>query len=81
MNIFEGSRRIAKAIAGIWLVGMALGAINGAFSNDIYRSAMIGLGGLAFIWVFTWVVGWIVRGFRGIPRGQDSKPNTPAESK
>jgi len=28
---------------------------------------------LLFLWVFTWVVGWIVRGFMGIPRGQDKK--------
>jgi len=26
------------------------------------------------LWVFTWTIGWIVRGFfRGIPRGQDKK--------
>lgn len=31
--------------------------------------------------VFVWATGWIVRGFMGIPRGQDSKPNTPLESK
>jgi hypothetical protein len=36
---------------------------------------------LAAFWVFTWGMGWIVRGFSGIPRGQDSKPNTPLESK
>jgi len=36
---------------------------------------------LVGFWLFTWTVGWIVRGFSGIPRGQDSKPNTPLESK
>ncbi len=30
------------------------------------------------VYVFSWVVGWIVRGFRGIPRGMDAKP-APAE--
>ncbi len=29
---------------------------------------------LAGFWVFTWAVGWIVRGFMGIPRGLDQKP-------
>ncbi len=28
---------------------------------------------LAILWAFTWAVGWIVRGFMGIPRGQDAK--------
>jgi hypothetical protein len=29
---------------------------------------------LAGFWAFTWVIGWIVRGFLGIPRGSDSRP-------
>lgn len=33
----------------------------------------VALGGLAFLWCFTWAIGWIVRGFLGVPRGQDSK--------
>ena len=32
------------------------------------------LGGLAALWIFSLSVGWIVRGFLGIPRGMDSKP-------
>lgn len=31
------------------------------------------VGGLAAFWIFTWATGWIVRGFLGIPRGQDRK--------
>ena len=31
------------------------------------------ISGLLFLWAFTWVVGWIVRGFMGIPKGQDKK--------
>lgn len=78
MNIFEGGRRIAKVVAGAWAVGLTIGALNGAFTYqsgfDGSLVAKEGLGGLAFIWVFTWGVGWIVRGFMGIPRGQDKKP-------
>jgi hypothetical protein len=33
------------------------------------------LGGLATLWVFTFFVGWIVRGFLNIPAGVDSRPN------
>ena len=29
------------------------------------------LASLAGFWAFTWTIGWIVRGFMGIPRGQD----------
>ncbi len=32
------------------------------------------LASLATFWAFTWAVGWIVRGFIGIPHGKDSKP-------
>ena len=28
---------------------------------------------LAILFVFAWVVGWIVRGFMGVPQGQDKK--------
>jgi hypothetical protein len=31
-------------------------------------------GGVAFIWALTWAIGWIVRGFFGIPSGHDFKP-------
>jgi hypothetical protein len=31
------------------------------------------LASLAGWWAFTWAVGWIVRGFMGIPRGSDSR--------
>lgn len=30
--------------------------------------------GLIIFFCFTWVIGWIVRGFAGIPRGMDKKP-------
>ena len=32
-------------------------------------------GGLAFLFIFSWCIGWIVRGFAGIPSGQDKKPD------
>jgi hypothetical protein len=30
-------------------------------------------GGWVFLWTLTWVIGWIVRGFLGIPMGQDRR--------
>jgi hypothetical protein len=29
--------------------------------------------GLLALWLFAWGTGWVVRGFMGIPRGQDKK--------
>lgn len=38
------------------------------------RQGLLVLGaGVVFLWGFTWAMGWIVRGFLGIPRGQDRK--------
>jgi len=34
------------------------------------------ISGLLFLWAFTWVIGWVVRGFMDIPRGQDKKDET-----
>lgn len=36
------------------------------------------LGLCAFIWVFTAVMGWVVRGFAGVPQGHDFKLSTKA---
>jgi hypothetical protein len=41
--------------------------------ENIKTSATVTIGGLAFLWIFSWCVGWIVRGFAGIPSGQDFK--------
>ncbi len=33
------------------------------------------IGGVVCLYIFSWCVGWIVRGFAGIPLGQDRKPD------
>jgi hypothetical protein len=46
--------------------------------EKIKVGALVIVGGVAFLWVFSWGVGWIVRGFAGIPTGHDRKPeDTP----
>ncbi len=42
--------------------------------EEIGISTLQLLGGVAFIWALTWAIGWIVRGFLGIPSSQDFKP-------
>lgn len=41
--------------------------------ENIKNGVAMTIGGLAFLWIFSWCVGWIVRGFAGIPTGQDFK--------
>jgi hypothetical protein len=77
MNIFEGSRRVAKLSAGLWLVGFSAGACFGGFNlsikSEIKEFLLALFGGLAFIGCFTVATGWVVRGFMGIPKGHDHK--------
>lgn len=77
MNTFEGSRRIAKALAGLWVGGFFAGAIFGGFDltneSDRKEFFIAVVGGLVFIGCFTVLIGWVVRGFMGIPRGQDQR--------
>lgn len=44
-----------------------------AIWRDVWAATLILLAGLAGLWAFTWAVGWILRGFMGIPRGADSR--------
>ena len=78
MNIFEGSRRIAKVAAGLWAGGLVAGAFLGGFDlsnmSRLKEFLIAMVGGLVSIGCFTIATGWIVRGFMGIPRGKDSKP-------
>ena len=112
MNIFEGSRRIAKIVAAIWIIGWicvlfgyahwiykheCITVISpdqvtnssilcggyGELKNQKYTSYLLDeidggaflavVGFLLFIWGFTWAMGYIVRGFKGVPKGQDEK--------
>ena len=43
--------------------------------KEIKESSLWIIGGVAFLYIFSWCVGWIVRGFAGIPLGQDRNPD------
>ncbi len=73
INSFEAARRFSKLVASIWIIGWIIKSLNeGMQSNPIVFASVV-FGRLLFILVFTWVIGWIMRGFMGIPRGQDQK--------
>ena len=44
--------------------------------ENIWKEALGLIQGLTVLWVLSWFIGWIVRGFLGIPMGQDRKPET-----
>ena len=51
-----------------------------AARREAFRSGAPWVFGIiAFIWVFTAVMGWIVRGFAGVPQGSDFRTRKPAE--
>lgn len=61
--------------------GFALNAQDAMIADDVWQekkwsivedAAKVGLAGLAVLWVLTWFIGWVMRGFLGIPRGRDS---------
>jgi hypothetical protein len=47
--------------------------------NSIKVGIKVASIGYVIILIFTYGMGWIVRGFRGIPQGQDSKTSTGSE--
>lgn len=42
--------------------------------SEIKEYCAVLLSCLAVLWLFVWAIGWIVRGFMGIPTGSDHKP-------
>lgn len=46
------------------------------------RTELLQLGALVllFLAIGTWTIGWVVRGFLGIPRGMDRRPEARPES-
>lgn len=41
---------------------------------EIIKGVVSGIGGALAIWIVSRVLGWIIRGFLSIPRGQDYRP-------
>lgn len=45
-----------------------------AFIDHVIEVSSITAYFIGGVWIFSFVIGWIVRGFAGIPRGQDFRP-------
>ncbi len=64
----------ARALFGLALLSLSCAGMAHALLKELGTGLFVALGGLGCLWAFTWAVGWIVRGFMGIPRGLDQKP-------
>jgi hypothetical protein len=49
--------------------------ISQRYWNDVENSITYLIVGLGVFGAFVWAIGWIVRGFLGIPRGMDMRPD------
>jgi len=87
INPFEGGRRIAKLAAVLWILFSGWLAIKdwqqvvAHMETELQYLRFVGLIwipiGLIALWSLTWIIGWIARGFLGVPRGQDHRPSAP----
>ena len=74
INVFEGARRLAFVLKVVWLIGVA-GVVTFIESARIHYSLLFAIGGWIALSVVQAAVGWIARGFVGIPRGHDHRPD------
>lgn len=76
MNLFEGSRRLIRVTqfaiaAGTILIGGYYVNEAGTISSNDMDVVYAAIGWIVGIEVFARAVGWIIRGFKDIPTGQD----------
>ena len=74
MNIFEGARRIVHCCAGLgvfFYVALWWSSVTAA--SEFFRYSPYLVASLLGWYAFAWGLGWIVRGFMGIPLGKDER--------
>lgn len=80
----EVSNYVAQRVADFRITPAALAKIDKelpriereAFIDHVIEVLSITAYFIAGFWLFSFVIGWIVRGFAGIPRGQDFRPKS-----
>jgi len=75
MNIFEGGRRTVKILSWIW-VGVIVAPIMFVWGVTGLTEAGYWAMGIAIVWLpmfwgSTYAMGYIMRGFMGVPKGKD----------
>ena len=71
INVFEGSRRIAFLLKVVWLISVAAVSYMVSPEIEIHHSLLFAIGGWTVLSILQVAIGWIARGFMGIPRGHD----------
>lgn len=71
INVFEGSRRIALFLKAVWLISVAAVSYTVSPEVEIHHSLLFAIGGWTVLSILQVAIGWIARGFMGIPRGHD----------
>lgn len=69
INVFEGSRRIALVLKLAWLI--SVGGASFIEPVPIHYALLFAIAGWITLSGAQAAIGWIVRGFMGIPRGHD----------
>lgn len=77
INIFEGGRRIRNVLVVIYIIAAAFITITklsqgSQFDQETIEGLMIMALIVAAIYGLTFAIGFVVRGFKGIPMGQDT---------
>jgi hypothetical protein len=78
INIFEGSRRIALLLKVAWMICVAV--VFYVESTTARNAFWFAIGGWTVLSVLQAAIGWIVRGFIGVPRGHDHEPAHGSQS-
>ena len=77
INVFAGARRFSGAAAIVWAIGWICAIVLNLFKSGSIHATMAGVGmlvvGLLGGFLSVTLIGWIVRGFMGIPMGKDSR--------
>ena len=75
VNVFEGARRITLLWQILWVIGCGFFVWDATPSKwvNIWQGIGIAIAGWIVIAIVTSVIGWIVRGFLGIPWRSDTR--------
>jgi hypothetical protein len=79
MNLFAGARRLAAVVGIGWVIAAIYLNLDGSQTSYL-EAAKWSIGGIVAGWVIVFLIGWIIRGFMGIPLGLDSKTEEPKTS-
>ena len=79
-NIFKGARRLAILLGVGWILFMSYSAATTSNTPDIDDYLLYFIGYPLGFYLFVLLMGWVVRGARGIPSGMDKRPDSSTQT-